>query len=240
LNEFKPKNPLAMRFIIASLALLLSAGSASSQTDKLNLRTLALAKAEFPELWVAASGKPVPLAFSNSQPSAALKADKINPLKIFKGPLDDKGKPADPSPTPVDLPASPGILLLGWIEEEKPAFLAVADPFTTAKSDDWLVINHTKKALTIQIGTDATPLPIEANSHQTIKCTAPVGEGAATTIASKQDDGSMKSVYSSYLPIYNDQRGLILVVEKGERINVNYISDPIGTKVAPKAAPKKR
>ena len=234
-----------MRTIIASLALLVSAGLASSQTDKLSFRTLALAKVEFPELWVPAAGKAVPLAFSHSQPSAALKADKTSPLKIYKGPLDDKGKPTDPAPTLVEVPAAASsILLLGWMEDEKPGFLAVADPFATAKSDDWLVINHTKKPLTLQIGTTATPVPIEANSHLAVKCTAPVGEGAATTVATKQDDGSMKTVYSSYLPIYNDQRGLILVVEKGERITVNYISDLIaskaGSKTAPKTAPKKR
>jgi hypothetical protein len=223
-----------MRLIIASLALLFSAGLASSQTEKLNFRTLALGRAEFPELWVTASGKAVPLSFSPSQPSAALKADKTSPLKIFKGPLDDKGKPGDTEPALVELPASPSILLLGWMEEGKPDFLAVADSFTTAKNDDWLVINHTKKPLTIQIGEGKEALPVEANSQKTIKCTAPVGSGAATTISAQQADGSMKAVYSSYLPIYGDQRGLLLVVEKGERIKVDYISDPVAGRPAPK------
>lgn len=230
-----------MRTIIASLALLFSAGFATAQTEKINFRTLALNNSKFPELWVAASGKAIPLAFSNSQPSAAQKADKTSPLKIFKGLLDDKGKPVDTAPTLVELPAATAsILLLGWMEEENPGFLAVADPFTTAKSDDWLVINHSQKPLTIQIGAAATPVPVEANSQLTVKCTAPVGEGAATTVATKQEDGSMKPVYSSYLPIYNDKRGLILVVQKGERVTVSYIADQIAPKTAPKSAPKKR
>lgn len=228
-----------MRFLITSLALLFSASLASSQTEKLNFRTLALNNSKFPELWVAASGKTVPLAFSSSQPSAALKADKTNPFKIFKGPLDDKGKPADATPTLVELPAaSSSILLLGWVEEEKPSFLAVSDPFTTVKHDDWLVINATKKPLTIQIGATATALTVEANSQQSFKCTAAVGEGAAATVTSKQDDGSMKTIYTSSWPVYADQRGLVLVTQNGERITVNYIADQIATKESPKAAPK--
>ncbi len=230
-----------MRIIIASLALLVSAGLASSQTEKLSFRTLALAKAEFPELWIPAAGKSIPLAFSTSQPSAALKVDKTSPLKVFKGPLDEKGKPTDTAPTLVELPAAvSSILLLGWMEDGNPGFLAVADPFATAKNDDWLVINHTKKPLTLQIGAAATPAPIEANSQLAVRCTAPVGAGAATTVAAKQDDGTMKTVYSSYLPIYEDKRGLILVVQKGERLTVNYIADQIAPKAAQKTAPKKR
>jgi hypothetical protein len=228
-----------MRFHITSLALLVSASLAYSQTEKLNFRTLALNNSKFPELWVAASGKAVPLAFSSAQPSAALKADKTSPFKIFKGPLDDKGKPTDTSPTLVELPASPSILLLGWIEDEKPGFLAVADPFTTAKSDDWLVINATKKPLTIQIGATATALTVEANSQHAFKCTAAVGEGAAATVTSQQADGSWKTIYTSSWPVYADQRGLVLVVQNGERITVNYIADQIAPKGTPKA-PKKR
>lgn len=223
-----------MRLLIASLALFVSSGLATSQTGKTSFRTLALSNSKFPELWAVDSGKAVPLAFSSSQPSAALKADKSNPLKIFKGPLDDKGKPADSSPTHVDLPNSASILLLGWMEGENPGFLAVADSFASAKSDDWLIVNHTKKPLTIQIGTDAKEHTVEADSQQAIKCTAPVGAGAATTVASKQDDGSMKTVYSSYVPIYADQRGLILVSESGGRIKVSYIADKIAGKSATK------
>jgi hypothetical protein len=216
-----------MRFIIASLALLISTGIACAQTNKLNLRTLALAKADFPELWVAASGKAVPLVFSASQPSTAIQADRTTPFRIFKGELDAKGKPTDTDPTPVELPASPSILLLGWMEEEQPSFLAIADPFTTAKADDWLVINQTKKPLSVQIGEGTEVSRVAANSHQAVKRTAPVGTGAATTVSTEEADGSTKTVYATYLPIFNDQRGLIVVVERGDRIRVNYIVDRI-------------
>ena len=219
-----------MRFIIAPLALLFSASLASSQTDKINFRTLALDNSKFPELWATASEKAVPLAFSNSQPSTALKADKANPMKIFKGPLDDKGIPSDPAPSLVPLPATTSILLLAWMKDEKPEFLAVEDAFTTAKTDDWLVINHSDKPLTVQIGATDKPLTVAPNSQLAFKCTAPVGSGAAATVASQQADGAWKTIYTSYLPIYPDKRGIILAAQNGERIKVNYISDELAPK----------
>lgn len=219
-----------MRFIIASLALLFSASLAFSQTGKIDFRTLGLANSKMPELWAVEAGKAVPLAFSSAQPSAPLKADKTNPLKIFMGPLDDKGKPMDTSPILVNLPAASSILLLGWMEDEKPAFLAIEDAFATAKYDDWLVINHSNRPLTVQVGDTSPAFPLEANSHKTFKCTSPVSGGAAATVSTKQDDGSLKKVYSSFLPIFTDQRGMIVVTQVGERVRVKYIADQITRK----------
>ena len=231
-----------MRATIASLAaLILSASPAFSQKKKappavetISFRTLALADTKLPQLWVTASGKAVPISFSSSQPSAILKADKTNPFKIYKAPPDDKGQPTDTSPALLDLPAAPTVLLLGWMENENPVFLAVADSIATAKNDDWLIINRSKKPLTIQIGATATPVPVEPNMEQVVKCTAPAGEGAATTISIKQDDGTMKAVYSSYLPVFADKRGILAIVQNGERIKVSYIEDQIPAKAAAK------
>lgn len=220
------------------MALLLSAGLAFSQSSKLSFRTLALDNSQYPDLFVMGAGKAVPLAFSSKQPSPAQAADKGSPLKIYKGALDGKGKPADAAPSLVELPAASSVLLLAWTEAEKQSFVAVADAFATAKSGDWLVVNHTSKALVIQVGEGAEEITVEPKTYPTIKCTAPVGEGAATTVSVKQPDGSKKSVYSTYLPIYKDQRGLIVVVQNGERVRVNYISDSLAPPAAAGKAPK--
>lgn len=223
-----------MRFIILSLALLCSTGRVCSQEEKLAFRTLALAQFKFPELWVMEAGKPFAIPFSSAQPSIPLQADKLSPLPVFMGPLDAKGLPLNTTPVKVPLPATSSVLLLGWMDGEKPGFLAIEDPFKTMKSDDWLVINSSKKQLALQIGAKSTPIGIKPNSNQAIRNTAPVDSGAAVTIATQQPDGKWKSVYTSYWPIYDNMRGLIVVVQKGERLNVNYISD----KIAPAPVPK--
>jgi hypothetical protein len=224
-----------VHFIIAPLLFLffvlpVYSQKENSQNEKTTLRTLALFESEFPDLWAIESGKAVPLAFSSAQPSIAIKADKTNPFGIYKGTLDEKGKPTETTLTLVKLPTSSSILLLGWMEGGNPGFLAIEDPFTTMRHDDWLVINSTKAPLAIQIGETARPLSVKAKSHQVIKSTASSGTGAAVTIASQQLDGKWKAVYSSYWPIYSDKRGLVVVVQNGTRFNVNYITDQIAAK----------
>lgn len=229
-----------MRFTIIALITLFPACLALSQQekakDKLAFRTLALSQAKFPDLWVVEAGKPLQITFSSAQPSPPTKADRVTPLPIFKGPLNDKGIPSDTTPTLVSLPASSSVLLLGWMQGEKPGFLAIDDPFATMKSDDWLVINPSKSEIAIQIGASVTPIAIKPNSNQAIKMTAPAGKGAAVTIASKQTDGSWKAVYTSFWAINQNERGLVVVVQNGEKLNVNYITDQIAT-ATPAAKP---
>jgi hypothetical protein len=224
-----------MRSAITAAALLLSASLVFSQEEKIAFRTLALAQTKFPELWAIEGGKPLAITFSSAQPSVPFKADKASPLPIFKGPLDDKGMPKETVPIKVAVPAASSILLIGWMEGDKPGFLAIADSFSTMKSDDWLVINPSKKDIAVQIGADTKPTAVKANSHLAMKNTAPSGTGAAVTIAAKQDDGKWKSVYTSFWPIYDNQRGMIVVIQKGEKLNVNYIADQI----TPPAPPPK-
>lgn len=225
-----------MRFTILALALLFSAGFAFSQEEKVTFRTLALAKFNFPELWVMESGKPVSIAFSKVQPSLPLKADKSSTLNVFMGPLDETGKPANKTPTSVKLPASSSILLLGWMAGEKPGFLAIDDPYaSTMRADEWLVINVTRSEIAIQVGKTVQPIPVSPNSNKSIKVTAPVGKGAATTVAAKQADGTWKSIYNTYLPIFDKTRGLVVVAQNGERIVVNYVVDQITPPEADKA-----
>lgn len=225
-----------MRSTLITLALILIPSLGFSQAPKFSFRTLGLANSKFPDLWVLDTGKPVAIAFSNTEPSQPVTADKTAPLKIFKGPLNDKGLPSDATPSLVSLPAASSLMLIGWMDDTKPGFLAIEDPFATMKSDDWLVINPTKSELAIQIGANAKTIPIKANSHQAIKNTAPAGAGAATTVAAKLADGKWKVIYNSYWPVFANQRGLVVVVQKGERYSVNYIPDKI-TPPAPDPKP---
>lgn len=223
-----------MRFIIF-LILACSTSLAFSQESgapKFGFRTLAIGQNKFPELWVMDSGKPVAIAFASSQPSAPLTGDKTSPLKIFKGPLNDKGLPTDATPSQVPLPTGSSILLLGWMEGDKPGFRAVEDPFATMKRDDWMVINTSASQLAVQVGENAKPVTIKASSTQEIKISAPVNTGAATTIAVQQPDKSWKSIYSSYLPVRDDIRGLIVISQKETKFRVNFITDKIGTGTA--------
>jgi hypothetical protein len=221
------KTLFPMRSLLITLALLCSTGLAFSQGQKLAFRTLALAQAKFPELWVLEAGKPIPITFGSAQPSTPYSADKTSPLKIFKGPLNEKGLPSDATPSLVPMPASSSILLIAWMDDTKPGFLAIEDPFATMKREDWLIINPSKSDLAVQIGANTKTHAIKANSNQTIKITAPADTGAATTIAAQQPDKSWKRIYSGYWPVREDMRGLVIVGQDGTKYRVNFISDKI-------------
>jgi hypothetical protein len=195
-----------------------------AQSEKLDLRTLSLGSAEFPQLWAMNATTPVAIAFSTIQPSEPLRLTRTDPLRIFKGKLTDKGQPADPTPTLVKLPADSSILLLGWMAGETPRFFPIPDPFTAARTDDWLVINSTTKPIAIQIGANTQPTPVKPSSHAPVRVTAPVNEGAAVIVAIPKDPG-WKTIYSTYWPIYPDKRCLVLIVEDGPKIRVKVIAD---------------
>ena len=195
-----------------------------AQAEKLNLRTLALGSAEFPQLWAMHGTTPVAIPFSPIQPSDPLRLDHTEPLRIFKGKLGEKGLPTDPAPTLVKLPTDSSILLLGWMVAESPRFFPIPDSFAAARPDDWIVINTTTRSIAIQIGASTKPTPVKPASHTPIRVTAPANEGAAVIVATPKDDG-WKTIYSTYWPIYPDKRCLVLIVEDGAKTRVKVISD---------------
>ncbi len=209
---------------IIALTLLL-ATTLIAQESKIAIRGLALGEVEFPELWVVDKKTPVPLTFSAFQPTLPIKADRVDPLLVFQGGLDEDGKPKDPKPLKVKLPAgSASILLLGWLVDEKPALLAIKDPFRASRNEDWIVINTTPKTIAIQVGAEAKPVRIKPGSHSDLRVTAPTDTGASTTIAYAEGN-EWKSFYSAYVPIYSDKRCIVIVAAEGENYRVKVIPD---------------
>lgn len=209
------------------LALLITAALVTplaAQAEKVAVRTLAFSSTSFPKLWAMDANSPVAMPFSKIQPSEPLRLDRGNPLRIFKGELNEKNLPADAAPTLVTLPAASSILLLGWMNGETPRFLPIPDPFTSAKHDDWLVINGSSQPVAVQIGAETKPTTVPPSSHSQIRVTAPVNEGAAVIIAAQSDKG-WKTIYSTYWPIYPDKRCLVIIAQDGKKMRVNVISD---------------
>jgi hypothetical protein len=204
-----------------------------AQAEKVAIRTLAFSSAPFPNLWVMDASAPVALPFSKIQPSEPLRLNLSNPLRIYKGELNDKNQPADTAPTLVPLPSGSSILLLGWMNGETPRFLPIPDSFASAKHDDWLVINGSSLPVAVQIGAKTKPTTIPPSSHLQIRVTAPVNEGAAVIIASQSDKG-WKTIYSTYWPIYPDKRCLVVIAQDGKKMRVNVISDEFKLPEVPK------
>lgn len=210
------------KFLLILSIQLLSVFSAASEV--VTVRTLAIDKSEFPKLWITVAGKPFPLEFPGFKPSTPFRADRSNPLLVHSGELDVNGLPADKSPSLVRLPSDSSILLLGWTVEDKPRFIAIPDPFLKAGQDDWLIINTTARAIGIQIGASTEPTKIQPEKSQVVKVSAPANQGAATVMASLLE-GEWKSFYSTYWPIFEDKRCIVLITQQGEKMRVKVIPD---------------
>ncbi len=212
-----------MRTILLSFALL---HPAFAQSEKIEIRTLSLGGGEFPKLWVADGEHAVPLVFSSVQPSLPLRVNRLQPFPVFSGDLDEKGIPEDSSPQKVTLPAGDSHLLLGWMIAEKPNFLAIADPFRSARHDEWIVINTSMENIAIRIGGQKKPLQIKPGAHAMVKIASTPDTGAPSTIAFLKD-GQWKPFYSAFLPVFPDKRSLIIISKAGTRLHANIISDEL-------------
>jgi len=215
---------MILRKILALLVVAALAPLIQAQTEKLTIRTLSLGSATFPKLWAMEGTTSVAVPFSKIQPSEPLRLDGGNPLRMFKGELNEKGLPADTAPTLVKIPTESSILLLGWMDGETPHFFPIPDPFTIAKHDDWLVINASTLPVAVQIGAATKPTTIKPSSHSSIRVTAPVNAGAAVVIAA-QKENAWKTIYSTYWPIYPDKRCLVVIAQDGKKMRINVISD---------------
>jgi hypothetical protein len=215
-----------MRFFIPLCLLLLSGPSLAAQSAKLSIRTLSLYPVEMPELYTPDGRVLVPLTFTDIQPSEPLQVARLSGLPIYTTPVIPEGNAAPPHTVKLPGTAS-AILLLGWLgPEEKPRFLAIPDPAATARQSDWMVINSTTNNVTLQIGANTKPVPIKPRSHQAIRVRVPVNTGAAVTMTTPRED-SWKTFYSTYWPVYEDKRCLILIVQDGKKMRVKQIFEDL-------------
>ncbi|MBC7927868.1 MAG: hypothetical protein H7039_19655 [Bryobacteraceae bacterium] len=186
------------------------------------MRTLSMTSDEYPPIWAMDSTTPVSLTFSSVQPSAPYRLTRSNPIRVFQGALDDKGKPQDVESNAIRLPEASGILLLSWFQTGKPKFLAIQDTPESGRYNDWFLINSTAKSVAIQVGQATKPVVIQPGSQQILKIDCPADQGAATTLAYKEED-TWRKFFSTYLPVHKDQRCMIVLVQTGEKIQVKQI-----------------
>jgi len=194
----------------------------SAQQESLALRTLAISPGEFPQLWAMSASKAVKLEFSTVQPSEIYQLSGANPLPVYVGPLGEKGLPSDKAPAMLKLPASNGVLLLGWMQGGLPKFMPIPDMPAAGKYNDWAVINATAKEVALQIGISTKPVILPAGSNQALRIDAPAGQGTPVIMASKEGQNWQK-FFSTYWPVQSDQRCLIVVFQTADQLEAKQI-----------------
>mgnify|MGYP005842468967 CR=1 FL=1 len=181
----------------------------AAQDSKITLRLFALKEADYPVMFALKGKKPVELPVSSVQPAPSVVVDYLSPLPIYTGELTENGQPADTAPSLVRLPKGKAFLLLTWLQDGKPRFLAIPDDFSKASHKDWIAINSGPRDIALKIGGKSKPLHFKPGSHESFQINLPADSGAAVT-AAFLNGKSWKPFYSTYWPIFEKRRGLVI------------------------------
>jgi hypothetical protein len=180
-----------------------------------------------PEVYLKGPDEYVALEFSAVQPAAAIRAVAVNPLPLYTSEMNDKGQQAFVAGHKVKIPAgSGGILLLGWTDGGQSRYVAIKDNFGSARYNDWLLINAASRPVAFMVGENAKAVVVKPGTSTTHRISARKGEGAAV-LAQAPFDGEARTFFSTYWPVYDNRRSVVLFIDDGERIRVKRISDKV-------------
>lgn len=215
--------------LLALLACLLVKSPLSAQEDSVvtvSLRALALVPDLEIDLFVRSDDGFERLVFSHYQPSKALLATSAPGgarLPLYgEVPVEGGGMEYAVS-REVALPErSAQVLLLAARRGDEVALVAVKDNLG-ADERDWLLVNATRRPIAFQLGGETQPQPIPPGESVFYQVEVPTGKGAAVRVAAFMDEG-WERFYSTFWPVYEGQRGLIIFMPDGEQIRlINFL-----------------
>lgn len=166
------------------------------------------------------------MSFSNRQPSEIIKAYRGESLPLFVKAIEPDAKPEYNIAEQVKLPQnSKSLLLLCWASQEgKLQYYPINDSILGAKYNDWIMINTTSKEVGFYIGKNEKPVVIKPGITENYKVTEEKGKGVPV-IGRAQFNGEMKTFYSTYWQIRENERSIIIFTEVGNKIKATNIGD---------------
>lgn len=204
-------------------------GQVSGNSD-IRFRTLAMESGLEGELYFKNGSNFKLLPLPNSRPSESGVADRDSngSLLLFKELQNDEGEIEYIPDVSVSIPkGSRQVLILAAKQNDKINAIAVNDNLN-ANERDWLMINVTDVPLALQLGHGEKPVPIPPGQSVFYEAKVKTGSGAAVKVAAYKEEG-WKRVYSTFWPIYEGQRGLIICIQDGDSIRVKYISEKVSS-----------
>lgn len=209
----------------AALALAVSLSAAAMET--LAVRTLALRGGEMPELHLLGGKEHIAIEFSEVQPGPLMRVPAANPLPLYRSETKAGGGQAWVVARKIPVPAgAKGILLLAVPDGDNTRITAIKDEFGSARYNDWLLINVSSKPVAFAVGDKARPVLIASGTSATHRVSAPRGQGT-TVLAQAPIDGKPTVFYSTYWPVREDRRSVVLFADDGPSILVKRIADTL-------------
>lgn len=221
--------------LFLSVALFSLAGSVSSIAQKISVRTMAMNPAKMPELFFKTEGdEPLTeVPWPARQPSASIVALRDGSLPLYRSESNEDGKETISVAQRVKVPAGASeILLLGWADGDKVRFRAIKDDFLGADFNDWLLINFSSKVIAFKVGEKSRPIKVESGGSELYRISVPKNKGA-TAVGQASIRGKIRTFYSTFLPVKDGQRSMMLFTDDGEKIRAKRIVDELAPKENP-------
>ncbi|HKK19094.1 MAG TPA: hypothetical protein VJ952_10480 [Opitutales bacterium] len=216
---------MKMLLLVLPLAVVLLQGLEANTSPIIGVRTLVLGDVpEMPERYLRTEEGYELVEFSKRQPSKLIHAYRSEGLTLFAK-SSAGGKDIYRAVDQAGLPAgAKSILLLCWDHDAELKYLAIDDNILEAKYDNWLMINTTGKAIGFRIGEDEKPFFIKPNSIQNCRIASQQGVGVGVE-GRAEWDGEVKKFYSTYWPVREGQRSIVIFYQRGNSVKIKKISD---------------
>jgi len=220
LNNIRTMKRLLLLFLICTCA------HAQTQTTTIEVRLLALGSANsMPERYLSTKDGFEEVTYSSRQASQTIEAYIDEQLPLFKKSANPNARSGYEVADQIKLPPeSKSVLLLCWNTPEGQKFHAINDSILKAEYNTWLMINTTAKAVGFRIGENEKPVFLEPNSIKNYTVTAEEGKGVPVW-GRAEFDGNIKTFYSTYWRIRENERSIVIFNEVGNKIRVKKIGD---------------
>jgi len=120
-------------------------------------------------------------------------------------------------------PNTTSVLLLCWsTQEDSLRYYAINDSILDADYNSWLMVNTSSKAVGLRVGEDAKPIFLKPGSIEKHKVGAKKNVGVPV-LGRSEFNGNIKTFYSTYWQIRDNERSIVIFVERGKKIKVMRI-----------------
>ena len=194
----------------------------------INFRTLALSAGIDLELYFNSGSDFKQLSASHYRPSSVEKA-KLNEdqnLSLYKKIQNEDGVVEFVFEKQIKIPAESEQVLLIIAETSGRVGVFAASDNLSKDHREWLFVNTTRTQLAFQLGDGSNPISLPPGDSVRYLVDVEAGRGAAIRIAAYKEKG-WDRVYSTYWPIYEDQRSLVICLQDGERIRVRNFFESV-------------
>lgn len=205
--------------------------SAQSTGDaNIRFRSLAMSAGIEAELYFSNGSQYELLPLSHYRPSRVqtAKRDKDGNLLLFEKVTNDDGAVQYVPKRRVAIPKGSRQVLLIVAELDGRIGVSASNDNLSNNDKDWLFINTTQAPIALQLGENNKPISLPAGGSVSQQVNVETGRGAAVRVAAFEED-SWKKVYSTFWPIYEGQRSLVICVQDGKKIRVRNFFESVTT-----------